>query len=396
MNIMDEKNFQLFESELAQAVMTPAQREKQRKREELLALLERLRITADMALPPLAFLFRMNDKPCFPRGELVTVSGKPKSGKTFFLSLLMAACTAGQVVGITRMPGTPLLRCLWYDTEQSWQSTLEILRDRIGRLANGIEGGMYDIFNSRSVDWQERLPLLEAAIASSSPDLVVIDGICDLISDINDGVSVKPVVERLMQLAQGHNCCIVCAIHQNKGAEDRNPRGWVGTELNNKSFETYACELIKPDIIFSVEQTLSRRHRMDRLFYFVVDESGMPLPSAGPEQPAGDGRQVKKAYPPMDGKYLVWPDGKMDVDIRLLFHDALKTGPRHYADLQKTAMSLLGCKETGYWNHLFSRAKLQGIVVNATTPEGKSVWRLARQEATQLELPAATGDAPPF
>lgn len=393
---MDEKNFQLIGSMLEKVGMTPQQRDQQQRREQQLAQLERLRITAEMDLPPLAFLFRMNGKPCFPRGELVTVSGKPKSGKTFFLSLLMAVCSAEQVVGIARMPDTPPLKCLWYDTEQSRQSTLEILRDRIGKLANGIEEELYDIFNCRSIDWQERLSLLEAAIGESCPDLVVIDGVCDLIADINDGVSVKPVVERLMQLAQAHTCCIVCAIHQNKGAEDRNPRGWMGTELNNKSFETYACELIKPDLIFSVEQTLSRRHRMDRLFYFTVDESGMPQPSAGPEQAAEDDRQAKKTYPPMDEKYLVWPDGKMDVDIRLLFHDALKTGPRYYTDLQTTVMGLLGCKETGYWKHLFSRAKLQGIVVSGLNPEGKSVWRLANRQATQLELPAATDEAPPF
>ena len=323
---MDEKNFQLVGSELAQVVMTPKQKEYQRQREQQLAILEGLRITAEMALPPLEFLFKMNDKPCFPRGELVTVSGKPKSGKTLFLSLLMAVCTAREeVVGIARMPDTPPLKCLWYDTEQSRQSTLEILRDRIGKL-------------------------LEAAIVQSCPDFVVIDGICDLIADINDGVSVKPVVERLMQLAQEHQCCIVCAIHQNKGAEDRNPRGWMGTELNNKSFEVYSCELIKPDIIFSVEQTLSRRFRMERLFYFVVDETGMPHPSEGPEQ-TDDSDKEKKAYPLMDEKYLVWPDGKMDVDIRSLFHDVLKTGPRYYSELQTTAMSMLGCKKTGYWNH---------------------------------------------
>ena len=393
---MDEKNFQLVGSELAQVVMTPKQKEQQRQREQQLAVLEGLRITAEMALPPLEFLFKMNDKPCFPRGELVTVSGKAKSGKTFFLTLLMAACTAAEeVVGIARMPDTPPLKCLWYDTEQSRQSTLEILRDRISKLAHGIEDGMYDIFNCRSVDWQERLALLETAIAQGCPDFVVIDGICDLIADINDGVSVKPVVERLMQLAQEHQCCIVCAIHQNKGAEDRNPRGWMGTELNNKSFEVYSCELIKPDIIFSVEQTLSRRFRMERLFYFVVDEAGMPHPSEGPEQ-TDDSDKEKKAYPLMDEKYLVWPDGKMEVDIRSLFHDVLKTGPRYYSELQTTAMSMLGCKKTGYWNQLFNRAKHQGIIVNDHNRQGKSVWRLAQPAATQLELPTASDEATPF
>ena len=48
------------------------------------------RITADSHLPPVEFLFRMFGIPCFPRGELVGVAGKAKSGKTLFTSMLMA------------------------------------------------------------------------------------------------------------------------------------------------------------------------------------------------------------------------------------------------------------------------------------------------------------------
>ena len=51
--------------------------------------LEGLRITCDKVLPPIDFLFRIWDKPCFPRGELVAVTGKAKSGKTLFNSMLM-------------------------------------------------------------------------------------------------------------------------------------------------------------------------------------------------------------------------------------------------------------------------------------------------------------------
>lgn len=79
-----------------------------------------------------------------------------------------------------------------------------------------------------------------------------------------------------------------------------------------------------------------------------------------------------------------------------LFHDVLKTGPRYYSDLQSTAMTMLGCKETGYWNHLFIRAKQEGIIVNDHNRQGKSVWRLAQPAATQLELPTTTDEAPPF
>ena len=401
-NVMNNENYLKVETALAETFMTPMERQQQLERKAQLDALQSLRITPTMNLPPVEFLFQMLDKPCFPRGELVSVTGKAKSGKTFFLSLLMAACTTGEVLGIRAR--TPL-KCLWYDTEQSRQSTLEILRERIMPLvtASGGSGSfdmeLYDVFNTRSADCEQRLALLEVAISHCQPDLVVVDGICDLVSDINDGVRVKPVVERLMKVAQEANCCIVCAIHQNKGAEDRNPRGWLGTELNNKSFEVYACELLKPQMIFAVEQCLSRRYRMDSLFYFTVDEQGMPHRSEAPQPTADSSLETRRmSYPPMNDKYISWQDNEMVVDLRSLFCDVLKSGPRYYTDLQTAAMSLLNCKDSGYWNKLFKDAKNQCIIQKTTNQAGKSVWKLSPPAAPVVspELFGERNESPPY
>lgn len=399
---MNQINLELIEAEMDLATMTPQEREEAEHRALTLEKLQKIRIRADMNLPPLEFLFNMLDKPCFPRGEVVTVTGKPKSGKTFFLSLLMTACTADRdVIGIKRATNSPPLKCLWYDTEQCQQSTREIIAERIRPMAAESEGGfleeMYDVFNSRSLDFAERMELLESAIAQCHPDLVVIDGICDLIRDINDGTTVKAVVEDLMRTAQTYSCCIVCAIHQNKGAEDRNPRGWIGTELNNKSFEVYACELIKPDIIFSVEQVLSRRYRMNSLFYFVVDDNGMPHHSDGPQTTEERSTENKKSYPPMNEKYIIYVNDAMTVDIRNLFCDVLKNGPLFYTPLQQKTMELLGCKETGFWNNLFVQAKNQRVIINVRDSNGKSVWALPSKATPAVELDLTpTDEAPPY
>ena len=53
-------------------------------------LLEQMRITPEKELPKMDFLFRLFGKPCFPRRELVAITGKAKSGKTFVTSMLMA------------------------------------------------------------------------------------------------------------------------------------------------------------------------------------------------------------------------------------------------------------------------------------------------------------------
>ena len=246
--------------------------------------LERRRITPDSMIPKRRFLFEMFDKPCFARGELVGITGRAKSGKTFFTSILMALGVCGEVLGIKRIDPKPL-RVLWYDTEQSEESTQEILCDRIMRLwqrnmpeCESIENfpsEMFDIFNVRAEAWQDRLPLLEEAIREYKPDLVILDGIRDLVNDINDGIMSQKVIERLMNLASETDCCIVSILHQNKASEDKNLRGWIGTELTYKSFEVYECSKDN-DRIFSVKQTMTRKYDIDNALQFVVDAEGLP------------------------------------------------------------------------------------------------------------------------
>ena len=246
--------------------------------------LERRRITPHSMIPKRRFLFEMFDKPCFARGELVGITGRAKSGKTFFTSILMALGVCGEVLGIKRIDPKPL-RVLWYDTEQSEESTQEILCDRIMRLwqRNIPEGEsienfpseMFDIFNVRAEAWQDRLPLLEEAILEYKPDLVILDGIRDLVNDINDGILSQQVIERLMNLASETDSCIVSILHQNKASEDKNLRGWIGTELTYKSFEVYECSK-DTDRIFSVKQTMTRKYDIDNALQFVVDAEGLP------------------------------------------------------------------------------------------------------------------------
>ena len=222
------------------------------------------------------FLFRIFGKPCFPRGELVAVTGKAKSGKTLFNTLLMACCVQDEVLQIQR-PFDDIdgiwqclpIHCLWYDTEQSEQSTQDILKNRIIKLVSNTDHtnltDYYDVFNVRSLHYEERLRLFKSAVLKYRPDLVVLDGVRDLLADINDGIKAQEIVEDLMRLAQKVNCCMVCVLHQNKGTEDRNPRGWIGTELMNKAFEVYSCEKVKPENIFMVEQTHTRKYDLVEL-----------------------------------------------------------------------------------------------------------------------------------
>ena len=78
-----EEKIRLIAQEFSGKETTP-------KTNEKLQRLEQRRITPNSVIPKRRFLFEMFDKPCFARGELVGITGRAKSGKTFFTSMLMA------------------------------------------------------------------------------------------------------------------------------------------------------------------------------------------------------------------------------------------------------------------------------------------------------------------
>ncbi|MBR5574783.1 MAG: AAA family ATPase, partial [Paludibacteraceae bacterium] len=115
------------------------------------------RITPDTTVPQHDFLFRWGNQPCYARGELVALTGKAKSGKTFVCSILMALGIRPQLMGLSRLHDEPL-RVVWIDTEQSEDSTHEILCHRIGSLIGGpIPDDQYFVYNLRRDNWQDRL-----------------------------------------------------------------------------------------------------------------------------------------------------------------------------------------------------------------------------------------------
>ena len=130
------------------------------------------RITPETELPPMQPLFRMNEENCFYRGELVADCGKAKSGKTFFLSILMAGALKKQMLALERLCEEPL-KVLWIDTEQSQQSTQEILKDRIMPLADleSLDDTRFYAFNLRGLGFDRRQKMVDVAIRVLQPDI---------------------------------------------------------------------------------------------------------------------------------------------------------------------------------------------------------------------------------
>ena len=385
---MDEKVMNQLDVELAHAGEATTLSPK-------MLLLEKMRITPEKELEPMEFLFRLFGKPCFPRRELVAITGKAKSGKTFVTSMLMACCITQKVLALERhtdikghtdladLTDFKPLRVLWYDTEQSDESTQDILKNRLFRMVNPKpdlfsqrSGEQFDVFNVRAVEWKERRSLLKEAVERYEPDLVIVDGIRDLVNDINDGVLAQEVMEELLHLATEKNCCIVCVLHQNKGSEDHNLRGWIGTELMNKAFEVYACEKMMPQRVFKLEQTLTRKYDIEQTMYFEVNEQGLPQSSVGPTD--GVATTKTERLPQMNRDYIVHEDdGSWRFDVHRLFLAAFRDADELQGSvLRERVMQLSGIVIPFKYNQLLHQA-LEQKVIEKSQRDGLTVYQPA-------------------
>ena len=366
-------------------------------------LLEQLRITPEKELPKMEFLFQLYDKPCFPRRELVAITGKAKSGKTFVTSMLMACCQNRDVLAFQRIGDEPL-RVLWYDTEQSDESTQDILKNRIMTLiktttdltdstdknscnsCNSLFKKSIDVFNVRGVAWKERRDLLREAVTRCKPDLVIVDGIRDLVNDINDGTLAQEVMEELMHLATAHDCCIVCVLHQNKSGEDHNLRGWIGTELMNKAFEVYSCEKLMPQRIFSLEQTLTRKYDIERTMYFEVGDDGLPVSCGVPTD--GSSKDKTDGYPQLNADYIRHDEhDQWQVDVWRLFSDAI--GGRQQvtgAELRSEVCRLSNIRSWKFYNSLLEQAVNGEVIMKSYDHAAHVIYALRPQAPVQTEM----------
>ena len=311
----------------------------------------------------------------------------------------MALCFRNEVLSVQRIEPRKL-HVLWYDTEQSDESTQDILKNRILQMAGGGWDG-FDVFNVRRDAVSERLPMLEAAVRYRHPDLVILDGIRDLVADINDGVVAQNVVERLMHLAQEHHCCIVCVLHQNKSIEDRNLRGWIGTELKNKAFEVYECAK-SSERIFTWSQTDTRKYDIAEGLSYAVNDDGIPYRCTEQQlieaqfeaqrkavaKMEKSGGRPGKPYADLNPKYAHKEGRKHVFDVKLLFTDIMQPGQTYTEDALKTEIyAKTNAIKDKLHDEMLRQAVTEKIILCCTNPFGKKEYLLPAPEPIQQDLP---------
>lgn len=234
-------------------------------------------------------------------GNFSASIGKAKSKKTFNVSAMVAAALSGkEVLNYTTDFPERKNRILYIDTEQS-QNHCMIVMHRIMKLAELPANEDCDRFYFlalRKFNPKERLAIIDDAISQiEGLGFVVIDGIRDLVYDINSPSEATCVISKLMQWTDEHQIHLHTILHQNKS--DENARGHIGTEINNKAETVIQIEKDKDDSNISKVESVHTRSKDFLPFAFCINDQSLPelLPDYVPTKKSA-GRPKQEPFSP--------------------------------------------------------------------------------------------------
>ena len=209
-------------------------------------------------------------------GNLSCVSAPPKTKKTFFISLLASVYLSDRNIyggDIKGHRGNGNL--VHFDTEQGLWHCQKVFK-RVYDMDSKINPDIYHTFGLRAIGYKTRLEFIEYYLSTkiNTPSLVIIDGIADLVGDVNSLEESNAVVQKLMEWSANYNCHIINVIHQNYGTSKMS--GHLGSFLEKKC-ETHIeleANTVNKEWV-TVKCKRSRGYAFET-FSFQVNELGLP------------------------------------------------------------------------------------------------------------------------
>lgn len=213
-----------------------------------------------MDIPKPDSVFEMNGVPIFTKKSISLLKGKAKSGKTTVTAWIVSNIIKSNV------------KVAFFDTEQGlyYSSRTQFWILSIAELERSENLTVYDL---KIHNPKDRIKIVQHVIETTTPDFVIIDGIRDLIYDINDPEQSTLIATDLMRWAEKNDCHILNIIHENKGTN--HARGHLGTELVNKA--ECVLNVLKNDEGQTVCEPEVTRGEGFEAFAFERDNLGRPV-----------------------------------------------------------------------------------------------------------------------
>lgn len=209
--------------------------------EAILTKYSYLQITDSTPIPPPVVVIKINGEIISTEGNITTISGASKSGKSAFSGMLIAGAIAtGEYDGF---PGVEVMpsngkAVLHFDTEQARHKHQSNLKSVLRRA--GLESCPANMlsYNIRQEDLENYSAITEDLISAAHKKyngvhIVVVDGGADYIRDVNEPNQSNAIVKFYEDLAIKYRTSVIIIVHVNPGSEKE--RGHLGSQLQRKS-----------------------------------------------------------------------------------------------------------------------------------------------------------------
>jgi len=216
---------------------------------ETMAILKPCEI--DYNNPPIQskILISINDVPLGTQGNLFGITGGEGTGKSNYAGSLIAGTIRVtdniNSLGTTILSNTENKAVLLYDTEQS---EVQLYKNISNILKRGKLTAMPEYFKAYNLTSISRKERMQAIVQSMDRfyyqfggiQMVVIDGIADLVRCANDEAESIGLIDELYRLAGIYKTCIVCVLHFIPNGMKL--RGHLGSELQRKAAAILSIE----------------------------------------------------------------------------------------------------------------------------------------------------------
>lgn len=228
-------------------------------------------------------IFDSNGVGTLALGNVYQIAGLPKSGKSKMVEVITASCMGCTEWGLRLGAKHPRIKTLIFDTEMDATDDLDAMR-RINKLA-GLDPDQDHFDKYAYYNVTEEDDILEQIIAKTKaekPDLIIIDGLNDLLEDPNDLSTSKDIVKRLNRFAKtsggiGKPIAIVWLLHlnQSEGANKHKAGGHSGSQSTMKVAGGWIVEIDEDSHIIKATNNVHRHLPIEPIYIKFAPDGGI-------------------------------------------------------------------------------------------------------------------------
>ena len=186
----------------------------------------------------------VNEVPVGTCDNLFCLTGGEGVGKSNFVAAIISgtiaegALDAERTLGLTIIPNPSGRAVILFDTEQSEHQLYKNVHKAVKRAYLDDKPDFFHAYHLSEQSRKERLDIIRTALDMNfhkhkGIQLVIIDGVADLVRSANDELESVEVIDELYRLAGFYHCCVVCVLHFVPNGIKL--RGHIGSELQRKA-----------------------------------------------------------------------------------------------------------------------------------------------------------------